>query len=228
MPQIKSLIGILFCAIFFLPPCGAQNVTPPPGDAYQADSLIAVRNALKTDPLQIVFGVVGVACERFIAPGYSAEVTAGITRRNYAASWSGYSLDNLGGNVDIHTGYDVALALRRYFRPSEELNGMYLALGAGIRDYRTDYAVIDSTGELSGYSFPENRHFTRCFLDFGYQLLPLRSNIFADFYLGLALRWENSQVVHSENYNDPRSYRVESEKHAGLALRGGIRIGFGF
>ena len=206
----------------------AQNIFPEGEDAFEPDSIYAVRNAIKVDPIQVVFGVYGFNYERIIKNGYSVEVGLGITRRNYASGWFDYSLDNLGKNVDIETGYAISIAVRKYFQSKEELEGPYLSAGISIKNYKTDYLVIDSLGDLTDYSFPDVRTTTSFSVIFGYQALAQRSNVFADFYIGAALRYKDFDIVTSYYIHDPSAYYVSKEYSYAFGVEVGVKIGFGF
>lgn len=197
-------------------------------DAYEGDSLYAVRNAVKLDPLQIAIGDIEVFYERIIAEGFSLEVGAGITRRNYAAGWNDYSLDNLGRNVDIKTGYAFTFAVRKYLQSSDELSGPYVSLGMKFLKYETDFEVVDTTGVLTSDVFTDIRNYTNVEGLVGYQLLPQTSNLFMDVYVGVAYRKKDFDVVHSSAVNDPESYTIEHETENDFAFRVGVKIGWGF
>lgn len=228
MTVLKSLNCIFFALILISTPGFSQKSPTKTVDVSAPDTLFAVRNAIKIDPLQIIFGVYSLSYERIINSGFSAEVSVGITRRNYAVGWFDYSLDNLGQNVEIKTGYSYSASARKYFVSSAELYGPYLALAIRVKDYRTAFGVIDSTGTLTGAGFDEKRHFINYFLSIGYQALSLRSNIFADFYLGVSLQHEDSEIVKSDNIYNPDSYFISSKKTYGLGFQIGVKIGFGF
>lgn len=219
---------ILFFLLFTSLSGFAQNIFPEGEDAFEPDSLYAIRNAVKVNPIQVLFGVYGLSYERIIKNGYSLEVGLGITRRNYAAGWFDYSLDNLGKNVDIETGYAISISARKYFQSKEELQGPYLSAGISITKYKTDYLVIDSLGDLSDYSFPDVRTTTSLSVIFGYQALAQRSNVFADFYIGAALRYKDFDIVKSDYIHDPSAYYVSKEYSYAFGVEVGVKIGFGF
>lgn len=197
-------------------------------DAYEGDSLYAVRNAIKFDPLQIAIGDIELYYERILTKGFSLELGTGITRRNYAAGWNDYSLDNLGRNVDIKTGYAFSFGIRKYLRTSDELSGPYVSLGVKMLKYETDFEVIDSTGVLTSDVFTDVRKYTNFDCLVGYQLLPQTSNLFMDVYAGIAYRFKDFNVVHSSSVNDPESYTIENEIENDFAFRVGVKIGYGF
>ncbi len=197
-------------------------------DAYAPDSVYAVRNAIKIDPLQIIFGDYSIYYERIISDRYSAEAGIGITRRNYAASWYDYTLDDFGRNVDIQTSHALSASLRRYFMASEELFGPYFAIGASLRDYRTHYTVIDSLGDLTDRDFDDRRQSIFYSLSFGYQAIPLSSNLFVDFYVALGLRSKDFLIVRALDRNDPETYSVEPLNENRFGVQVGAKIGFGF
>lgn len=228
MSKPVSYKYIVFFLLFTSLSSFGQNYQEEGEDAFEPDSLFAVRNAVKIDPLQFVFGDFSIYYERIFKSRYSAELGIGFTRRNYAAGWFDYSLDNLGENVDIETGYSIALSLRRYFKDTGELNGLYLALGFSARLYKTDYFVIDSAGTLTDISFNDNRQFTSGSVIIGYQALSIRSNIFVDGYLGLAVVNKDFDTVTSSDINDPSAYYIGQKKSYELGLEVGVKIGFGF
>ncbi len=197
-------------------------------DAYEPDSLYAVRNAFKFDVAQIIFGDLQLYYERILKAGWSVELGAGITRRNYAVGLNDYSLDNLGRNVDIKTGYAASLSIRKYMFPTDELNGLYISLTGSIKDYKTDYQVIDSAGNLTDFSFRDQRKHVSGSLNLGYQLLPVNSNFFLDGYLGVAYHHEDFHVVRTENEEDPNAYFITHDVDNDFALSFGLRIGYGF
>lgn len=195
--------------------------------AYQ-DTVYTVRNAIKIDPVQIIFGDYRLYYERLLSNHYSVEVGFGFTRRNYAAGWFDYELDNLGRNVDIKTGYSASLSFRRYFQDYEELYGLYLAATGNYRSHAKEISVIDTTGNLIGNSFRDERHTLSLILKLGYQALPLNSNVFADFYTGPAIRFKNYDIVKTASVNDPSAYFIDNLNEVSLGWEVGIRMGFGF
>lgn len=219
---------ILFFLFFAPAACFGQNIFNEGEDAYEPDSLYAVRNAIKIDPLQAIFGVYGLEYERILSQGYSIETRMGITRRNYAAGWFDYSLDDLGKNVEIKTGFAFALGVRRYFKPSDELNGSYLSLNASVRKYKTQFLVIDNTGILTGDTFAEERKYTSLALIYGYQALALWSNVFADFYTGISWRYKDFAIAKSEFIHDPSFYRILNISQHTVGFEIGVKLGFGF
>jgi len=228
VPKSASYKYILFFLLFTSIGASAQNIPQGGEDAYEPDSLIAVRNAVKIDPLQVVFGDFSVYYERILKKGFSLEAGIGFTRRNYAAGWFDYSLDNSGKNVDIKTGYSFALSARKYLEDSGELNGAYIGLGVSLKDYRTDYYVIDSAATLSDDYFPDRRRITTVSAIFGYQALPVSSNIFADFYLGVAVRFKDMDIVESTNLFDASAFSINHTTEQTLGVVVGVKLGFGF
>lgn len=195
---------------------------------YSLDSIYSIRNAIKVDPVQIIFGDYRLYYEHILTGRYSVEVGVGFTRRNYASGWFDYELDNFGRNVDIKTGPSLSLAFRRYFQDYEELGGMYLALGVNYRKYSKDFGVIDTAGALTDVSFADEREMISVIFKLGYQALPLTSNVFVDFYTGPAIRFKNYDIVRTTSINNPEAYFVENLDEIALGWEVGIRIGFGF
>ena len=197
-------------------------------DAYEADSVYAVRNAIKVDPIQILVGEYELIYERILSNHWSVEAGLGITRRNYLGDPRDYSLDDLGQNVSIETGYSFTLSFRNYFRESPELIGPYLEVGGNIRQYDLTYAVIDTSGALTGDEFPDSRKFTSGYLNFGFQALPMNSNIFADFYVGVAIRYADLRIIRAEDIHDPATYFYENTQEWRWGFNIGVKIGVGF
>lgn len=197
-------------------------------DAYEPDSVYAVRNAIKIDPVQIVVGEYELIYERILSNHWSVEFGAGITRRNYLADRTDYTLDDLGDNVQIQTGYSFTLSFRNYFQDSEELIGPYWELGGNIREYRLNYAVIDTSGVLTGDSFDDIRKYTSGYINIGWQALPKNSNVFADFYLGVALRYADLMILRAEDIHDPNTYFYQETQEWRWGYNIGVKIGVGF
>lgn len=218
---------IVFFLFFVSASAFSQNLQEEP-DFYATDSIYSIRNAVKVDPVQIIFGDYRIYYERILAGQYSIEVGAGITRRDYTSGWFDYELDNLGSNVDVKTGPSLSLSLRRYFQDTGELGGTYIAVSGLYRKYRKDFGVIDTSGTLTDFSFTDSRESISLILKFGYQALPLTSNVFADFYTGPAIRFKNYDIVRTTSVNDPLAYSIENLNEVVLGWEVGVRIGFGF
>lgn len=216
------------CFVLFLVPQSifAQDLAFE--DAYEPDSIFAVRNAIKIDPIQIVVGEYEIIYERIISNHWSVEGGIGFTRRNYLADRSDYTLDDLGQNVSIETGYSYTLSFRNYFRDSPELIGPYWELGGNIREYKLNYSVLDTAGTLTGDNFADTRKFTSANLNIGFQALPKNSNIFADFYIGAAMRYADLMIIRAGDIHDPTTYFYQETKEWRLGFNIGIKIGVGF
>lgn len=216
---------IFFAAFLAGTTCHGQDNYPL---EYESDTLFAVRNAVKIDPVQIVFGDFRLYYERILSDRWSGEASIGITRRNYAAGWFEYDLDNLGAQVDIRTGPAAGLILRRYFRPGPELDGPYLAAGYVYREYIKDYHPLGRAGELTGESHTDRRRFSSVAVLFGFQPLSYSGNVFADFFTGPALRFANYAQVRETDSPGTDGYYVRRFSKVGLGWEIGVRIGFGF
>lgn len=197
-------------------------------DAYEPDSVFAVVNAVKIDPIQIVFGDFRLFYERLLTNQYSVEVGVGITGRNYAADVFDYSLDDLGDNIDIDPGYNFSIAVRHYFRESEEMIGPYISLGFDTRKYNTTYSVIDSSGALTGDTFKDVRRLSTLYATFGFQAIPLSSNIFGDFYIGAGVRSVDFDIVRADDVRRPETYFISNTNEYRPAILVGVKLGFGF
>lgn len=192
------------------------------------DSMYAVRQAVKFDPLQMFFGDYQFYFEQYMGRQWSVEVGLGPTRRNFTASIFEYELDNFGSNVDIKTRIAASLWAKRYFWDTGELYGLYMGAALTYRRNDKTYNVINADGILSGVSFDDSRRYSSLLLVAGYQALPLQSNIFCDFYLGAGVRYRDAQVVRSTGINDPALYEVRSQYSWVGALQLGVKIGYGF
>lgn len=219
---------ILFLLLLLPEFCRAQQPGAYFEDAYETDTLYAVRSAVKFDPIKIFQGDFRLYYERMVAPHWSVEMGAGITRRNYTASWFYYELDNFGDNIDVKTRYAFSFAGRYYFQSEEELFGLYVSMGLSHVRHDKTYNVLDSSGVYTGDSYDDSRRYTSGIATVGYQALGLSSNVFLDFYLGAAVRYRNFQVVRSTAINDPGSYTVTDETSFIGGLEVGVKIGFGF
>lgn len=207
---------------------GANGQNYEGEDAYEPDSVFAVINAVKVDPIQIVFGDFRLFYERLITDQYSVELGVGITGRNYAADVFDYSLDDLGDNVDIKSGYNFSIALRHYFRESEEMIGPYLSLGFDTRKYQTNFSVIDTSGALTGDTFEDVRRFSTLYATFGIQAIPLSSNVFGDFYIGVGVRKVDFDIVRADDIRRPETYSISNTSEYRPAVLAGVKLGFGF
>ncbi len=202
----------------------------PEEDAYDnTDTLYAVMNAVKFDPVQVFFGDFQFYFEKMIAGRTSIELGIGPTRRNYAASWLEDELDSFGRNVDIKTRYAATVAMRRYFADTGELYGSYLSLVMVYRQFEKEYQVIDQNDEIvPGYSFTDRREYASALIIFGYQALSARSNVFADFYIGVGMRYKSLYTVGTGDVHDPSAYYTTNETGYEPAIQVGVKIGFGF
>lgn len=225
-PKVHKCI---FFFLIFISTSAFSQVNPAyQQDAYEPDSLFAVRNAIKIDPVKIVLGDLRLYYERILNGGFSTELSGGITRRNYAAGWFEYSLDNFGKNVDIQTGYVFGISVRKYLRESQELIGPYISAGVDFKKYNTSFSVIDTTGSLTGHSYDDTRRSTWYMLNFGYQALPLQSNIFADFYVGISLVGKDYDIVTADDIYDFNTYYITEKDEYSIGFQVGVKIGVGF
>ncbi len=226
--MIRQYKYIFLCFVFLPMVMFGQNNPYPEEDAYEGDSLYAVRNAFKIDPVQIIFGDFQVYFEKMLASHWSVELGFGPTRRNFSASWFDYELDNFGENVDIKTRYAASAAVRYYFWDVEELAGPYLSLAVSHKRFDKSYAVVDTSGSLSGEVFEDSRQYTSAMFFAGYQALGQSGNIFADFYVGLGIRQRTFDIVRSSDIYNPAAYSVNRENSLALGVQVGVKIGFGF
>lgn len=198
-------------------------------DAYgYPDTLIAVTNAVKFDPIQIIQGDFRIFYERMIGKRWSAEASFGPTRRNYTASIFQYELDDFGANVNIRTRYAAGLAVRRYFWETDELYGLYVSGAVVHRVHEKSHSIIGIDGTLTGHAFEDRRRYTDLMCLVGYQALTLQSNIFFDFYVGAGARYRDFDVLRSSDLNDPNAYAVTSEQSWIGTFTAGVKLGIGF
>lgn len=197
-------------------------------EAWEPDSMYAVTMAVKFDPVQVLFGDFQFYFEYYLGKQWSVEAGAGPTRRNFLASTFEYDLDDFGANVDIRTRYAGSLWLKRYFWDTGELYGPYMALAAMHRRHDKTLNVINEEGFLSGEAFEDVRRYTSVMLVGGFQAIPLSSNIFCDFYLGLGVRFRDFDMVRSYDVNNPAAYQISAEQSWIGALQLGVKLGYGF
>lgn len=225
-PKVHNCI---FFLLIFISSSAFSQINPAyEVDAYEPDSLFAVRNALKIDPIQIIFGDFRLYYERIINDGFSTELSGGITRRNYAAGLFEYTLDNLGKNVDVKTGMVFGITIRKYLKKSQELLGPYISAGVDFKKYKTNYSVIDSLGTLTDYTFKDERQSIWYMVNFGYQALPRQSNIFADFYVGISLIQKDYDIVIAGDVYDAKTYSINEKNEYSIGFQFGVKIGVGF
>ncbi len=221
----------LFAALMCTLTANAQNTRADSiyDPLSEPDTLYAIVNAVKFDPVQVFFGDFQFYFEKMIAPKASIEVGFGPTRRNYASSWFEDELDSYGRNVSIRTRYAATLSGRRYFQDTGELYGGYVGLSLVYREYVKLYQVIDTNDVLvAGYEFTDSRKYASAMVTVGFQALSLSSNIFADFYVAAGARYKSLHIVDTDNVNVPESYFIREETGFEAAFQAGVRIGFGF
>lgn len=194
----------------------------------EIDTMMAVRHAIKFDPLHIFIGDFQLYYEHMVGERWSIEVGFGPTRRNFTASMFDYELDNFGNNIDVHTRYAASLWLKRYFWNTDELYGPYMGVNVHHRRHDKTFNVLNSSGELTGNSFTDSRIYTGLMLVGGYQMIPLQSNIFVDFHVGIGARYRDFDVVRSTDLFNPQAYEVRSETSIRAAVQFGVKIGYGF
>jgi hypothetical protein len=218
------LIVFTFCNTFS---CYTQILTSEL-DAYQStDSLYAVRNTFKIDPLQVINGDIPLLFEKYITKHISVELGLGVTRRNFLSPVFEYDLDNLSRSVKIRTQPSFKIGFRYYFDNNEELDGFYVSPEYNYRVNRKDFLVLDSIGNTTGSEFIDKRTYTDLKLVIGRQVLSYSSNFLVDYYLGFGFRSKKLNEVHqlignSEDY----FYEVKNENKIAFFI--GIKLGFGF
>ena len=225
---LKIKYFILLCSIFYKVFSCQGQIFNTELDAYQStDSLLAVRNSFKLDPLQIVVGDVPILFEKYIAKHLSLEVGLGITRRNFLSPIFEYDLDNLSRKIKIKSLPSYKIAFRFYFDDNEELDGYYISPEFSYKTNRKDFLELDTVGNLTGNKYVDKRIYSDLKLIVGRQVLSYSSNFLLDYYLGFGYRQKQLQEVHQlQGKNQPYFYEQTAGKN--LAFFIGIKLGFGF
>jgi hypothetical protein len=228
MKQLFCVISVLLISFNFQ----AQTTPPPTGeveiDAYIPDTLNEIRNAFKLDPLLIFKGEFVLNYERAISNHFAAEITIGVTRRNWTLPWLGLDADDLRRNINVKTGPTVKLGVRYYTKNSRELHGFYLMPQVAYRVYEKEFAEIDSGGALNGTKHLDRRSIKEVSLTLGYQHLSLYSNFVLDVYATLGYEERELQQVSRIPDTIETLYQTRNYKAFGLNPMVGLRLGFGF
>jgi len=207
-----------------LPPLAEEQAE----DAYIPDTLIEVRNAIKIDPLLILKGEMVLVYERAISNHFSAEITLGITRRNWTLPWLGRDADDLRRNITIKTGPSFKLGFKYYTKNSPELHGFYLMPQFAFRVYEKEFAELDSAGVLNGITHIDRRSINEISLTIGYQHLMLTNNFLLDIYASLGYEERNTQEVFRIDYTGETRYNTKKYVAHGFNPMIGLRLGYGF
>jgi hypothetical protein len=224
--KVKYFIGICFVSSFI---SGSHaQIIGTELDAYEStDSLYAVRNAFKIDPLQIIVGDLPFLYERFISKNLSIELGCGFTRRNFLSPFFEYDLDNLSRNVKIKSQPSYKIALRYYFDSNEELDGFYIAAEYNYRTHKKNFFELDTLGNTNGKIFVDKRIYNDAKLILGRQILSSSSNLVIDYYLGLGYRKKELHEVHQLQGQNQIFY-YERKERENFAFFIGVKLGFGF
>jgi hypothetical protein len=225
----------IFCALVTLVFCyqiSAQTLPqafPEEGeDAYIPDTLIEVRNAIKIDPFLVVKGELVLNYERAISNHFSAELVAGITRRDWTQPGKNNNNDDLRRNITVKTGPTFKLGVRYYSKNSPELHGFYVMPQFAYRIYEKEFAELDSTGTLNGNKYTDKRNVKELSVTFGYQHLMLTNNFLLDFYATLGYVEQNvNAVIRVPDTIETLFYTENYIEHYFNPMIG-IRMGFGF
>lgn len=207
--------------------CQPPNPLIPDDGFYQQDSLAFADDAVKTDPIQFIFGDYSLYYERLLSTRISTEIGGGITRRNYLGGINDYDEDNIARNIDVKTGYAYKVSLRIYMKKSPEIHGFYISPVFSQRYYLKDFKAINSAGELTGKVSEDRRLITDGGLLIGFQKLSLLSNFLLDFYVGVVYRSKDYEIVRQTD-SPGIEYSSAPLKENAFAFTGGIKIGLGF
>jgi hypothetical protein len=197
-------------------------------DAYEQDSLVEVHNAIKTDPLQIIRGEIGLFYERKISRRIAIEIGGGVTRRNWTYSWFNEDVDDLRRNISVRTGGSMRLGVRWYFRESNELNGLYIMPQIGRRVFAKRFGDLNEASDLSGVFHLDRREYTELNLTLGIQQLAISSNFVLDVYFGVGYLWRSGREVQLADVPDTYTYFTRPFSNHGFTPVIGVKLGWGF
>jgi len=193
------------------------------------DTVQCVKNAFKLNPLIFLTGEIPVYYERALSPQISFEIALGYTFRNYMSLLYGNEADDFGGGVEILPNPSFHFAVRYYFEPNLELEGLYLSPEFSYRKYSKNIAVKDADGRFTDENNLDERKFNDIKVLIGYQSLSHSSNWLLDFYTGLGVRVRDMQIVEETNHlGNGWSYNIEQVNDIVPAFYIGIKFGLGF
>lgn len=193
------------------------------------DTVQAVKNSFKLNPLAFLTGEIPIYYERALSPQISFEVAVGMTFRNYLSLLYGNEADDFGGGVEILPNPSFHFAIRYYFEANLELEGLYLSPEFSYRKYSKNISEKDADGQFTEQSNLDERKFNDIKILIGYQSLSHSSNWLLDFYTGLGVRVRDMQIVEETNHlGNGWSYNIEQVNDIVPAFYIGIKFGLGF
>ena len=198
-------------------------------DQVRFDTVQCVKNAFKLNPLVFLTGEIPLYYERALSPQISFEIAVGYTFRNYVSLLYGNEADDFGGGVEILPNPSFHFAVRYYFEPNLELEGLYLSPEFSYRKYSKTIAVKDADGRFTDQNNLDERVYNDVKVLIGYQSLSHSSNWMLDFYTGLGVRVRDMQIVEeTNNLGSGWSYEIEQVNDIVPAFYAGVKFGLGF
>lgn len=192
------------------------------------DTIRAVKNSFKLNPLIFLTGEIPIYYERSLSPQISFEFALGLTFRNYLSVLYGNEADDLGGGVEVTPNPSFHFAIRYYFEPNFEQEGLYVSPEFSYRKYSKNISEKDPDGRFSDRSNLDERIYWDVKALVGYQSISHSSNWLLDFYTGLGVRVRDMQIVTETNtIGSGWTYEVEQVNDIVPAIYVGIKFGLG-
>ncbi|MBN4051273.1 hypothetical protein JYU16_00505 [bacterium AH-315-M05] len=197
---------------------------------YFEDSKSDIKNAIKINPLLLIFGDMPIYYERKLSEKFSVEVGIGITFRNYFRDLLFFDFDDTDIKIKTNISFRGGM---RYFAASngEAISGAYLAPEFAYLKYSKDVSKLDpQTGETTQSYLPEEIQYTDFKLIFGYQSLEWAEDFFFDLYIGIGVRKSAEQLVKREYDSQTNLYKnwIESDNKTKPLIPLGVKISYGF
>lgn len=196
---------------------------------FRFDTIHAVKNVFKLNPLLFLTGEIPLYYERALGPQLSVEAAIGITLRNYISLSFNEEVDDFGGGIEILTKPSYHLAIRYFFEKNIELEGLYLSPEFSHRNYSKYISEKGDDGRFTDTKHLDERIYNDIKLLLGYQVLMHSNNMVIDMYTGLGARVRDQQIVYEHNtLGNGWNYRVEENSDVVPALYLGFKVGIGF
>lgn len=236
LQRISSVLLVLLAILCFSTQATAQkknkrtkvvveNETKP----FRFDTVRAVKNAFKMNPLIFLTGEIPLYYERALSPQISVEAAIGITLRNYISLSFNEDTDDFGGGIEILTKPSFHFAFRYYFDDNVELAGLYLSPEFSYRNYSKYVTEKDDDGGFTDQKLLDERIYNDIKLVLGYQVLSHSSNWVVDMYTGLGARVRSLSIVKEQNtLGNGFNYEVEEKSDIVPAFYLGFKLGYGF
>lgn len=200
--------------------------------AAMFDTVDAVKNALKLNPLLFLRGEIPLYYERALSPRLSAQVGIGMTWRNYINfNLDADEVDDFGQGTDIVPKLSYHVGARYYFSDDLEPQGTYLEIEFAHLDFWKNIAKKDSVDRtLTDETVADRRAFNDLRLLFGHQSLSSTSNWLFDVYGGFGIR-DRRMIIVQENFDAAARQYTYSTKNVDDIVPVvflGFRVGLGF